>query len=121
MASEASVRTEPQILSQAGDSGGVRIELRIPEDLCYFEGHFPKQPILPGVVQLNWAIEFGRRHFSIPSRFTHLSNVKFMRVIVPGKQVLLSLRFERGELTFEYRSGESVCSSGGVGFADATT
>ena len=119
MVSESTARTEPQIVAVAQDRANARIELHIPENLRYFEGHFPGCPILPGVVQLNWAIRFGQQHFVLPPRFTHLANIKFMRVIVPGKNVVLALRHapERNELAFEYRIGEAVCSSGVIGFA----
>jgi 3-hydroxymyristoyl/3-hydroxydecanoyl-(acyl carrier protein) dehydratase len=115
--SDASALREPHIVSVAAEGASVRMELRIPDALCYFEGHFPGRPILPGVVQLTWAIEFGRRHFSLPPRFAQLRNVKFMRVIVPNKHVMLRLDAHGDELSFEYRIGDSTCSSGTVGFS----
>jgi 3-hydroxymyristoyl/3-hydroxydecanoyl-(acyl carrier protein) dehydratase len=121
-ASMATVRSEPQVLAVKRDGDAVRVMLHVPEDLCYFEGHFPGCALLPGVVQMNWAIAFGRKHFpeyfAARSRFVHLSNIKFMRVIVPGKTVALRLRelVERGELAFEYSIGDSLCSSGQIGF-----
>lgn len=112
------MRTLPQELAVDRDAAAVRLTLLIPADLIYFEGHFPDCPIVPGVVQLKWAIEYGRRFFSLAPRFAGLSNMKFMRVIVPGKTVTLHLR-RRGsgeELSFEYGIGDDVCSAGLVKF-----
>ena len=32
----------------------VRLKISLPEDLLYFQGHFPDAPILPGIVQTDW-------------------------------------------------------------------
>jgi len=121
-------RFEPQILAirrvdsadATAQQGSLRLELLVPGDLSYFEGHFAECALLPGVAQLHWAIRFGREHFALPPHFSYLSNVKFMRVITPGNAPQLTLDFDaaRGELRFEYRVGESVCSSGWVGFSN---
>jgi 3-hydroxymyristoyl/3-hydroxydecanoyl-(acyl carrier protein) dehydratase len=116
--------SQPEVLATRVDGAVVHIELRIPENLCYFEGHFPDCSLLPGVVQMDWAIAFGRKHFAEyfaqRPRFDHLANVKFMRVIVPGKVVTLRLReiVDRGELGFEYCIDDVVCSSGQLGFVN---
>lgn len=117
--SESSLRTQPQELAVTHQDAGVRIALRVPEDLCYFEGHFPGLPILPGVVQLKWAIDYGRRFFDLPPRFVSLSNIKFMRVIVPGRIVTLNLgrRSQDAGLAFEYDIDGDTCSAGVVNFA----
>lgn len=82
--------------------------------LEYFEGHFSACALLPGVVQIGWAIEFARAELPVNAPFRALAGVKFMRVIQPGDAVELALAFDasRGELTFGYRCGESECSSG---------
>lgn len=42
-----------------------QLQLHMPQDLIYFEGHFPGFQILPGVVQLDWAIHFACKLFNI--------------------------------------------------------
>jgi 3-hydroxymyristoyl/3-hydroxydecanoyl-(acyl carrier protein) dehydratase len=104
----------PEICALERSADGVHLQLSVPADLNYFEGHFPDCPLLPGVVQISWAIELGRTHVPFQGRFRALSAVKFMRVILPGSVVGLELAYSppKGELTFVYRLNGSECSNG---------
>ena len=111
--------TQPEVVAAHSLTPATKLlTLRIPSDLCYFEGHFPGHPLLPGVVQVTWAAQFGREYFDLPKQFTRLSLVKFMRVIAPESRVTLTLEYKeaRKELAFAYRCGEALCSSGNIGF-----
>lgn len=67
------------------------LELEIAATLPYFDGHFPIAPILPGVAQLQWAIELGRELFELPPAFRRMEALKFRQVITPGMTVALEL------------------------------
>ena len=97
---------------------GVRLDFTVPAALEYFAGHFPACPLLPGVVQIGWAIELARQHIPFDAPFRSLAGVKFTRVIQPGAAVRLHLRFDldRREMDFEYSAGGHTCSSGRVLF-----
>ncbi|HEU4780700.1 MAG TPA: hypothetical protein VFS58_12535 [Steroidobacteraceae bacterium] len=90
----------------------------IPDTNLYFEGHFPGCPVLPGVVQVGWAIEFARLHIPLSARFRSMAAVKFMRVIQPMAAVTLRLSADTDlrELSFEYLVSDRPCSSGRVLF-----
>lgn len=92
--------------------------LRVPQELSYFQGHFPQCPLLPGVVQISWSIELGRKHVPFSARFRELRAVKFTRVILPGASVTLQLDYspEERQLHFAYRLDDQVCSSGSALF-----
>jgi 3-hydroxymyristoyl/3-hydroxydecanoyl-(acyl carrier protein) dehydratase len=108
----------PQIGSIERLERGVRLQLHLPAELTYFEGHFPDCALLPGVVQIGWAIELGRTHVPFAGTFRALSAVKFTRVIQPNTIALLELQFasEKRQLTFAYEVDRFVCSSGTVMF-----
>lgn len=111
----------PEIQSFERRPDGLHLQFVLPADLEYFDGHFPGVPLLPGVVQIGWAVELARRHLASDGplgRFRGLTNVKFMRVLQPGARVRLRLRAERErhELEFEYSEGEVSCSVGRVSF-----
>ena len=43
------------------DEHHATLQLTAPDNLLYFDGHFSGMPILAGVVQLDWAIFYGRQ------------------------------------------------------------
>lgn len=105
----------PEVLAkQALDDGEILLRLQVPVDLAFFSGHFPQAPVLPGVVQVEWAMTLGRQYLTLPSQFAGMEVLKFQQLLRPGDEVDLSLRFdaERGKLYFAFRQGAAACSSG---------
>ena len=108
----------PEIEALERSSDHVSLRFVVPVTLAYFEGHFPGCPVLPGVVQVGWAIEFARRHVPFSGAFRSLAVVKFMRVVHPNDAVALRLvpDAERRALMFEYHRAGDACSSGRILF-----
>jgi acyl-coenzyme A synthetase/AMP-(fatty) acid ligase/3-hydroxymyristoyl/3-hydroxydecanoyl-(acyl carrier protein) dehydratase len=111
----------PELVSQQQVGDELQLELVVPLDLAHFTGHFPGTPILPGVVQVDWAITLGQRLMSLPPRFAGMEVLKFQQLVRPGDRLSLTLRFdqERGKLHFAYRNGDAACSSGRILWANA--
>lgn len=120
-ASEARHPTEPQWRELERGDAAVKLSLTVPPDLLYFDGHFPGSPILPGVVQLDWAIARGRHYFSPPPVFRDVAMLKFQQVITPGATVQLELAWDpaKNSLQFKYLSEAGQHASGRVLFAAA--
>lgn len=95
-------------------------QLEVPLDLAHFSGHFVTAPVLPGVLQIGWAIDLAREHLSFPSDFAGMEVIKFQRLLRPGDESVLELRFDatRGKLYFSYRSDDAPNSSGRILFQD---
>lgn len=112
---------EPQLRIIESDGHKLKLEVSVPVDLFYFDGHFPGRPILPGVVQVDWAIAIGRRHFPLPPQFVGINALKFQHVIQPGNVVTLELGHdsEKNSLNFRYLSPLGQHASGRVLFAAA--
>ena len=106
----------PEVLSQTEDDGQWTLTLGIPPDLAFFSGHFPKTPVLPGVVQVDWALNLGQQLLVLPPRFAGMEVLKFQQLVRPGDQLELTLRFdpERSKLHFAYRNTNAACSSGRI-------
>lgn len=96
--------------------------LEVEASLPAFDGHFPEHPVLPGVVQLDWAQRFGRELFAqLPPRVTGLEQLKFQQVITPGQRVLLQLELldDGMALRFTISSARGAHASGRFRFAPA--
>jgi len=107
---------EPEVLEQLEDQGEWSLQLAVPPDLAYFSGHFPDAPVLPGVVQVDWALSLGQQLLKLPGKFAGMEVLKFQQLVRPGDQVQLHLRFdpERRKLYFAYRNDSATCSSGRI-------
>jgi 3-hydroxymyristoyl/3-hydroxydecanoyl-(acyl carrier protein) dehydratase len=119
MSAATPVVTEPDVIETRRSEKGVELELRVPRDLMYFKGHFPGFPVLPGVVQLHWAIALGQRYFDLGTASPEVVQVKFRSVIIPAERIRLALGHDasRRRLSFEYRDATAARSSGVVSFA----
>jgi acyl-coenzyme A synthetase/AMP-(fatty) acid ligase/3-hydroxymyristoyl/3-hydroxydecanoyl-(acyl carrier protein) dehydratase len=106
----------PDVLEQVETDGEWNLQLVVPADLAYFSGHFPTAPVLPGVVQVDWALSLGRQLLDLPPRFVGMEVLKFQQLVRPGDEIQLHLRFdrERGKLYFAYRNDTAACSSGRI-------
>ena len=108
-------RVEP--VSAEERDGEWLLQLQVPLDLAHFTGHFPQTPVLPGVVQVDWAQQLARQLIPhLPPRFAGMEVLKFQQLVRPGDTLQLTLRFdsERGKLYFAYHNGEAACSSGRI-------
>jgi 3-hydroxymyristoyl/3-hydroxydecanoyl-(acyl carrier protein) dehydratase len=108
--------TMPEVRGMRTGAGGVELDLVIPENLAYLEGHFPGLPIVPGVVLLDWVTKFAVRHLALPVDATQTFAVKFRQVMRPGELVTLSLRYEpaRRKLGFVYRNDSRPLATGTI-------
>ncbi|MCP1453846.1 AMP-binding protein [Pseudomonas kilonensis] len=106
----------PEVLEHVETDGEWSLQLVVPPDLVYFSGHFPTAPVLPGVVQVDWALSLGRQLLDLPPRFVGMEVLKFQQLVRPGDEIQLHLRFdrERGKLYFAYRNDTAACSSGRI-------
>jgi acyl-coenzyme A synthetase/AMP-(fatty) acid ligase len=106
----------PEVLEQVEVEGEWSLQLAIPPDLAYFSGHFPQTPVLPGVVQVEWALSLGQQLMDLPAKFAGMEVLKFQQLVRPGDEIQLHLRFdpERSKLYFAYRNETATCSSGRI-------
>ncbi|GEN09597.1 Acyl-coenzyme A synthetase/AMP-(fatty) acid ligase [Myxococcus fulvus] len=96
------------------------LSLETPASLPQFKGHFPQKAILPGVAQIEWAIQLARELFTLPPHFLRMEVVKFQQLIVPETQVTLELTWSaaKGSLHFKYTSEAGTHGSGRILFTE---
>lgn len=80
----------------------IEAKVRIEKSHAIFEGHFPGQPILPGVCMMQLIKELIESADQKKYTFSTADNMKFLNIIDPGKDdhinasILMEQRNEQG-------------------------
>jgi len=111
----------PRLLRPLPGAPGTYV-FEVEADHPAFTGHFPGQPILPGVVQLDWAIRLGEGAFGSLGAFRSVEHLKFQATIEPLEPVELRLAWDAAalELGFDFAGPGGRKSSGFVRFAPSS-
>ncbi len=104
----------PRIVREGREGGEWVRELDVPADLAQLEGHFPGRPLVPGVVQLAWALDAAAAWLGRAPRLTGIETLKFPEPLAPGRcvRVSVSCSEDGSRLRFQIRSGERVHAVG---------
>lgn len=113
------VVTAPQISEVTLDANTVAMTIVIPRDLDYFRGHFPSLAVLPGVVQLDWALQYAKLYLDLAPAWARTLRIKFRRLIRPGDRLILTVTYRsaRDEIEFTFAGDDGLRSSGRIGLA----
>lgn len=117
----------PDILKLRVAETELQIRLRVPPRLSVFTGHFPSQPVLPGVLQVHWAVRLAMLSYSFlqnqEAEFTQLRGIKFNTVVLPDQQLQLDLRLnpDKSSVKFNYSDTQEKYSSGLLQFRSRST
>ena len=107
----------PPIVAIDADGDEMTLCLDVRPDLAWFEGHFPGEPVLPGIIQVHWAAEIASILFGLAGPPQHVKRLKFSNIIVPPRTVELVLaRHGDHEVQFTVRSTDQQHSQGRLVF-----
>lgn len=103
----------PQVVSISGQTPDWQLQLLVSGEVTWFDGHFPGNPILPGVVQVFWAQYFSQQLLLVET-FSAVKKLKFNQMILPESTVTLTLNAEQAKqrIHFQYHMNGETCSSG---------
>jgi len=93
----------------------VHLDLHIPADHPAFAGHFPGQPLLPGVALLAEVLEAVMSDPALAAsvgRSPRIGAVKFLAPVRPGATLSLQLNHSASGIRFEVREAERLAASG---------
>lgn len=82
-------------------------------DSPWFSGHFPNDPVLPGIAQLEMVADLIAASREDTLRMTGLSRIKFRKIVRPGEllDILAVCGNKKYQYTFRLTSrNEEVCS-----------
>lgn len=91
------------------------IELRVAPDHPTFAGHFPGQPLLPGVSLLAEVLEAVLDNpalAAIVGPAPRIGAAKFLAPVRPGASLTITLDASPRGVRFEVREGERIAASG---------
>ena len=110
------VSREPIVRRSRHLEQGFELWLHVPESLDYFRGHFPGFAVLPGVVEIDWALLLARRYLAMPAGAAVSMRVKFAKPIRPGAELKLALEYSVAarELRFAYSASNFSYGSGRI-------
>jgi 3-hydroxymyristoyl/3-hydroxydecanoyl-(acyl carrier protein) dehydratase len=94
----------------------------IAPDHPAFAGHFPGQPLLPGVALLAEVMEAAQAEPVLAARLAGVSTLqqaKFLSPVRPGDRLHVDLQWDDAGLRFEVRCGERVAARGQWGWSAA--
>jgi len=87
----------------------------VPADHPAFAGHFPGNPIVPGVVILDRAILFAEQLLGAPVAHWQVGNAKFLSPVAPAEVLVFSLEQKAsGSIAFTVKCGERSVASGSL-------
>ncbi|WGS49064.1 AMP-binding protein [Paraburkholderia sp. D15] len=109
-----------EVLAETRSGDTLHYDLRVPPSLSHFAGHFPGLPILPGVVQVDWAIRLAADHLPGARAVASVDRLKFMAPVAPGAVLKLTLAHdaERRRVQFSYRLSGRECASGAIHYRE---
>ena len=78
------------------DASTLQSTILINPDHQIFEGHFPGQPVVPGVCMIQIIKELVEQYLSFPVQLHAAAQVKFLQLLVPDqhKEITVQINFK---------------------------
>jgi len=96
----------------SGYTPGDTTRLRVAPDHACLPGHFPGQPLVPGVMLLEQVARLVRARHGL--RVTRIVEAKFLAPLEPGREARVSVSGEPPRLRFEVHAGDRLLARGRV-------
>jgi 3-hydroxymyristoyl/3-hydroxydecanoyl-(acyl carrier protein) dehydratase len=92
----------------------ITAEVNFPGESPWFDGHFPQEPILPGIAQVAVVHDLIRTAFGEDLPLREINRIRFKRKISPTDRLTVTIApVEDSTGTYRFRmsnGGEPVCS-----------
>ena len=71
-------------------TGKISAKFAFPADFTGFSGHFPVEPIMPGICQIQCVLELLSKQFQQEVRLVALKRAKFLNKVVPDDVIMIT-------------------------------
>ena len=92
----------------------ISADLHVPLDSPWFDGHFPGEPILPGVAQIGMVFDTIRKARNQNLKISSVRRVRFKRIIRPDDRLkIMAAPLKQEADSYSFRiliQDETVCS-----------
>ncbi|MGB4858070.1 MAG: hypothetical protein WBP11_01960 [Dokdonella sp.] len=88
------------------------MQFTIPADHPSLPGHFPGNPVVPGVVVMDRVLDALEAECGVQVGALRLPQVKFMQPLLPGQTASVSLEGAAPKWRFRVHHGERLIASG---------
>lgn len=88
-----------QLVSITEDDGQHSASVKLNPDHEVYNGHFPDQPVAPGVMLMNMCREVAEKVKGEEVRIRSARSIKFVKVVDPTKiqDLVLTMKFDEGD------------------------
>jgi len=93
----------------------IQAKMTLRPDSPWFQGHFPGNPVLPGVAQLIFVIRMIRHVFGQNNYIAGIRKVRFKRMIRPGEPLLVIVETSQnstGRYSFRIECDDELAAKG---------
>jgi acyl carrier protein len=104
----------------AAEGTELTADIRIPSESPWFGGHFPGNPVLPGIAQIGMVFDLIRQHADHPIRLVEVGRVRFKQMILPDDRLRVTAspkRDHNGVYLFRIFKAEELAASGVIAVA----
>ena len=92
----------------------ISADIHVPSDSPWFDGHFPGEPILPGVAQIGMVFDTIKKAHNQELMVSSVRRVRFRRIIRPDDQLkIIAVPLKQETDSYSFRiliKDETVCS-----------
>jgi len=86
------MKDQPEITEESISADQIERLARVPRVLPCFEGHFPDLPVVPGYVQLDWALDAAAALLGRKPRVAAIESLKLISPLRPGEDFRILVR-----------------------------
>ena len=93
----------------------IRAEVYVPETSVWFDGHFPGEPVLPGVAQVAMVYDVLKTVSDSELNILSVNRIRFRRIIRPGDELKIiasPMEKDPGMNAFRILIGDDLACSG---------